>query len=183
MDEKAKTKISKFLSYALRHRPDDVGIELDAAGWADVSAVLSAAAKRGHAITHEELLEVVRDNDKQRFALSADHTRVRASQGHSIEVDLGYAASEPPEVLYHGTVDRFLASIRVQGLLKGERHHVHLSKDLATAARVGQRRGRPIVLRVRALDMHRAGHPFFVSQNGVWLTDCVPPEYIEVSTQ
>lgn len=179
MDEEAQKRISKFLSYALRHRPDEVGLELDSAGWAEVSAVLDAADEHGHAITLDELRIVVRDNDKQRFAFSPDGSRIRASQGHSIEVDLGYAPTEPPEVLFHGTVDRFLDSIRQQGLRKGKRHHVHLSRDPKTAVQVGERRGRAIVLRVRASAMHRAGFQFFLSQNGVWLCEHIPPEYIE----
>lgn len=179
MDDKAKVRFSKFLSFALRHKPAEVGITLDEAGWTGVPEVLAAADRKGHRMTLDDLVEVVRDNDKRRFALNEDRTRIRANQGHSVQVELGYSVTEPPEFLFHGTVDRFLDSIREKGLLKGERHHVHLSKDRDTALRVGSRRGAPVVLRVQALEMHRSGVQFFVSDNGVWLTDHVPSERIE----
>jgi putative RNA 2'-phosphotransferase len=172
------TKLSKFLSLVLRHEPARIGIALDSAGWTDVDALLAAAAAHGVAITRDELVQIVATSDKQRFALSPDGARIRANQGHSVEVELELAPATPPALLYHGTVDRFLASIKDQGLLKGERHHVHLSADTATADKVGGRRGKPVVLTVRAADMAGAGYPFFVSQNGVWLTDHVPPTFI-----
>jgi len=140
---------------------------------------LSAASLKGRNITLDQLLEVVDTNDKQRFALSQDGSRIRASQGHSVKVALGYKPVEPPEILFHGTVDKFLASILNQGLLRGQRQHVHLSKDEATATLVGERRGKPVLLRVRALAMYKLGFKFFVSDNGVWLTDHVPPEHLE----
>ena len=124
------------------------------------------------------LLEIVRTNDKQRFALSEDGTRIRANQGHSVKVDLALTPQQPPEVLYHGTVDKFIDAIRNTGLQKGERHHVHLSPDLITATKVGQRRGKPVILTIRAAAMAKASHPFYLSDNGVWLTDAVPPEFI-----
>ena len=123
--------------------------------------------------------EVVATNPKRRFAVADDGTRIRANQGHSVDVELGYDEVAPPEVLFHGTVARSVGAIRTKGLLKMSRHHVHLSVDEATATAVGGRRGRPVILRVRAGDMHRAGHVFYVSDNGVWLTDHVPPEYVE----
>ena len=172
------TKISKFLSLVLRHEPARIGIALDSAGWTDVDALLAAMAAHGTAITRDELVQIVATSDKQRFALSPDGARIRANQGHSVEVELELAPAVPPALLYHGTVDRFLASIKDKGLLKGERHHVHLSADIATADKVGGRRGKPVVLTVRAADMVGAGYPFFVSQNGVWLTDHVPPTFI-----
>jgi putative RNA 2'-phosphotransferase len=173
------TQISRFLSLVLRHDPARIGITLDSAGWTDVAALLAAAAAHGTAITREQLVEVVATSDKQRFALSPDGERIRANQGHSVEVELALAPATPPDVLYHGTVDRFLASIREQGLIKGARHHVHLSADLVTAEKVGGRRGRPVVLVVRAAEMVAAGHPFFVSLNGVWLTDHVPASFLD----
>ena len=171
-------KISKFLSLVLRHDPARIGITLDSAGWTDVDALLAAAAAHGVSITRDELAQIVATSDKQRFALSPDGARIRANQGHSVEVELELAPATPPPVLYHGTVDRFLESIRAQGLIKGERHHVHLSADLATAQKVGGRRGKPVVLEVRAGEMSEAGHTFFVSANGVWLTEAVPAAFI-----
>jgi putative RNA 2'-phosphotransferase len=169
---------SKFLSLVLRHRPDVIGIELDVEGWVSVEDLLAACAQHGRAITREQLDAVVRTNDKQRFALSADGSRMRANQGHSLPIDLGLVPVEPPELLYHGTVPRFLESIRRDGLTKGNRHHVHLSPDIQTATKVGQRRGRPIVLVVAAGRMFRDGHKFYRSENGVWLTDSVPPGFL-----
>jgi putative RNA 2'-phosphotransferase len=174
------TRISKFLSLVLRHDPARIGISLDSAGWTDVAVLLEACAAHGVAFTRDQLAEVVATSDKQRFALSDDGTRIRANQGHSVEVELELAPAMPPAVLYHGTVERFLPSIREHGLIKGLRHHVHLSADLATAQNVGGRRGTPIVLTVRAAEMVAARYPFFVSQNGVWLTDYVPAEFLEL---
>jgi uncharacterized protein (TIGR02452 family) len=171
--------LSKFLSLVLRHEPQRIGITLDSAGWTDVAELLAAAAVHGTPLTRDELAEIVATSDKQRFALSADGTRIRANQGHSVEVELELAPATPPTLLYHGTVDRFLDGIRAKGLIKGERHHVHLSADLETAQKVGGRRGRYVILVVRAAEMAAAGHPFYVSQNGVWLTDHVPCEFID----
>jgi len=173
------TKVSKFLSLVLRHDPARVGIALDSAGWTDVAGLLAALAAHGVQLSREELVELVASSDKQRFALSRDGSRIRANQGHSVEVELALAPATPPAVLYHGTVDRFVASIRAQGLIKGARHHVHLSADLETATKVGGRRGQPVVLKVRATQMAAAGHAFFVSENGVWLTEAVPVAFLE----
>ena len=172
-------RISKFLSLVLRHEPERIGIVLDEAGWTDVDTLLAACAAHGTPLTRDELADVVAFSDKQRFALSPDGTRIRANQGHSVEVNLQLAPAAPPQRLYHGTVAEFLASIRAQGLVKGERHHVHLAADEATATRVGGRRGTPIVLVVRAAEMAAAGHVFYRSQNGVWLVESVPPEFLE----
>lgn len=169
---------SKFLSLVLRHRPDVIGISLDTEGWMPVEDLLAACAQHGRAISREQLDAVVRTNDKQRFGFSADGSWIRANQGHSLPVDLGLAPEEPPDLLYHGTVQHFLESIRRDGLTKGNRHHVHLSPDIQTATKVGQRRGRPVVLVIEAGRMFRDGHTFFRSENGVWLTDAVPTEYI-----
>lgn len=171
--------ISKFLSLVLRHKPQEIGITLDAEGWVPVDQLLAAAARYGRPITGEQLAEVVATNDKKRFAFSPDGRRIRASQGHSVEVELGLVPTLPPELLYHGTVERFLESIRQEGLVRGSRHHVHLSADRETAARVGQRRGRPVVLAVEAGQMQRDGHQFFRSDNGVWLTESVPAGYLQ----
>jgi putative RNA 2'-phosphotransferase len=171
------TRISKLLSFALRHDPAALGLRLDAAGWVDVADVLDALRSRGEEVTREELEEIVRTSDKRRFALSAG--RIRANQGHSVSVDLGLAPQAPPALLFHGTVDRFVESIRRQGLARGKRTHVHLSSTVDVAAAVaGRRRGGQVILTVRAGEWHHAGGVFFLSANGVWLTEHVPPEYI-----
>jgi len=172
-------EISKFLSFVLRHKPQSIGIELDAEGWVPVDELLDAAARHRQPVTRQQLEEVVATNDKRRFSFSSNGRQIRASQGHSVEVDLGLVPIEPPGLLYHGTVDRFLDSIRRQGLVRGKRHHVHLSADCQTAARVGQRRGRPVVLVVEAGRMHRDGHSFYRSENDVWLSETVPPKYLQ----
>lgn len=171
--------ISKFMSLVLRHAPETIGITLDAQGWVDIDQLLALSAAHGNAYTREELDAVVSTSDKQRFAVSEDGRRMRANQGHSIAaVELGLTPVEPPAVLYHGTADRFLESIAGEGLRPGARKHVHLSRDRDTGTAVGKRHGRPVVLTVDAAAMHRAGHPFFVSDNGVWLTAAVPPAFI-----
>lgn len=177
-----RTRLSKFLSYVLRHRPDAVGLELDEAGWVEVDVLIEAARAHGRALTREAVDEVVATSPKRRFALSADGRRIRANQGHSVPVSLGLEPLAPPETLFHGTVAAALEGIRARGLVRMERHHVHLSADRETAARVGGRRGRAIILEVRAQAMHRAGFVFFRSDNGVWLTDRVPLEYLELPT-
>lgn len=179
MTEKETIRTSKFLSLILRHEPERVGLKLDEAGWASVSELLDAVNRHGTSLTLEGLKQVVATNDKKRFAFSDDGLRIRASQGHSLEVDLQYEPQTPPELLYHGTPERFVESIRRTGLNKGERHHVHLSPDLQTASKVGQRRGRPVVLTIRSGDMHGAGHQFYLSANGVWLVEHVPAQFIE----
>ncbi len=180
MNPKQATKISKFLSLVLRHQPESIGITLDEAGWTDVNTLLAASARNNMTITESDLREVVAGSDKQRFAFSDDGLRIRANQGHSVEVELGYEPATPPEILYRGTVDRYIESIRRQGLIKGNRHHVHLSPNVQTAEKVGQRRGSPVVITIQAGRMLRDGHTFFVSTNGVWLTDHVPAEYLEL---
>lgn len=172
------TRISKFLSLVLRHQPERAGLVLDEAGWVSVDDLLTGCAACGVELDRKQLEQLVRDSDKQRFALSDDGARIRANQGHSVSVALGYEPAEPPELLFHGTVERFLPSIRRQGLVRGKRHHVHLSATEDTAIKVGQRRGRPVLLKVRAGAMHRDGIAFYESENGVWLTEHVPPGYL-----
>lgn len=170
-------RISRFLSLVLRHKPWTIGLDLDSHGWASVDELIEKAAPR-RALTRELIEKVVHGNDKQRFALSADGTRIRANQGHSIEIDIGLEMQVPPDVLYHGTATRFLAAIKAEGLKRGKRHHVHLSPDADTARAVGARYGKPVVLRIDAKGMHEQGMAFFVSANGVWLTERVPASYI-----
>ncbi|MFE7535665.1 RNA 2'-phosphotransferase [Streptomyces rhizosphaericola] len=178
MDERRTVKVSKYLSAHLRHRPERIGIALDENGWVDVEILLSAAARHGFPLTRAELDHVVAANDKRRFTVDGD--RIRANQGHTVTVDLDLPPAEPPAYLYHGTVARALDAIRAEGLRPMARHHVHLSPDRETATRVGARRGRPLVLTVDAGAMHRAGHVFRVSANGVWLADAVPPEFLRL---
>jgi putative RNA 2'-phosphotransferase len=173
-------RLSKRLSYVLRHAPASVGLTLDAAGWVDVDDLLAALAANGTALTRAQLDDVVARNDKQRFALDPTGTRIRASQGHSVPVELGHRPSEPPAELFHGTVERFLPAVLDQGLRRGNRHAVHLSADVDTARRVGRRRGRPVVLRVDAAALAADGATFTRSDNGVWLVDAVPPRYLRV---
>jgi putative RNA 2'-phosphotransferase len=171
-------KISKFLSLVLRHKPEEIGIRLDPAGWVPVNDLLSACQAHGFSIRRDELEEAVRSNDKKRFAFSEDRQLIRASQGHSVEVQLDYQPLTPPEILYHGTATRFLDSIKAQGLVKGKRHHVHLSSDEVTAVKVGARHGKAVVLVIESLQMHKDGFLFYRSENGVWLTEEVPPGHI-----
>lgn len=179
MDKKQQRRISKFLSLILRHKPETVNLTLDPNGWADVAELLKKLRDKGFQITFPELQEVVVNNEKKRFAFSPDMAAIRANQGHSLTVDLGLIESTPPEVLYHGTADKNILSIKEQGIVKGQRQQVHLSLDKATAKEVGQRHGKPVVLGVKSGEMFRQGNKFYLSANGVWLTDFVPPGYIE----
>ncbi|MCH0538829.1 RNA 2'-phosphotransferase [Streptomyces sp. MUM 203J] len=182
MDELRTVKVSKYLSRHLRHQPERIGLALDPQGWVAVMDLLRAMERHGMRISRAELEHVVAVNDKRRFTIDTDRDQIRAVQGHSVDVDLALPPTTPPAHLYHGTVARNLASIRTEGLRPMGRHHVHLSPDRETATRVGARRGRALVLAVDAGAMHRDGHVFHVSDNGVWLTDSVPPRYLRCTT-
>jgi putative RNA 2'-phosphotransferase len=171
-----EVKVSKRLSYVLRHRPDSIGLDLADGGWIAIDDLLAALARHGTQISREDLESVVAGNDKRRFTIEGG--RIRANQGHSIEVDLALEPVTPPDTLFHGTATRFLDSILRQGLVRGARHHVHLSADGETARQVGSRHGKPVVLTVASGRMATAGHGFFLSANGVWLTEHVPPAYL-----
>jgi putative RNA 2'-phosphotransferase len=175
---KQHNKKSKFLSYVLRHHPESVGLTLDASGWAVIDDLLARLAATGPGMNRETLNEIVATDAKQRYTISEDGLRIRAAQGHSIKVDLAIAPVEPPETLYHGTARRFIESIRAEGLRPGGRQQVHLSADGETARAVGQRHGSPVILLVASGEMHRQGRAFFRADNGVWLTDAVPPEFL-----
>lgn len=177
---KQSVKDSRYLSYILRHRPDDIGLRLDSAGWASVDELIAAARRHGRYLDRRTIEDIVASDDKGRFALSADRQKIRANQGHSIEVDLGLEATKPPQFLYHGTARRFIEAIFQQGLLPSGRQHVHLSADVATALTVGKRHGKPVVLRINAQQMHGDGFDFYLSENHVWLTDAVDPKYLSV---
>jgi len=168
---------SKFMSYVLRHRPQAIGLHLDEQGWASVDELIKTAVSHGKPLTRTIIEEVVAKNNKKRFAFSADGTKIRASQGHSIPIDLGLTAVNPPHFLFHGTATKFMTSITQQGLKPRRRHHVHLSVDYETAVNVGSRHGTPIVLQVDAARMVADGFEFYLSENRVWLTDTVAPEY------
>jgi len=173
MDRNLAT-LSKFLAKHLRHAPEALGLTFQPGGWVSVDDLLAASQRAGFSISYDELIECVETNDKKRFSFDDTGDLIRANQGHSVEVDLQLEQKEPPEVLYHGTVERFLASIMSEGLKKGRRHDVHLSKDVETAGKVGARCGKPVILKVDAANMHRQGFKFFLSVNGVWLTGWVP---------
>jgi len=174
------TQIGKFLSLVLRHSPETIGLSLDKNGWANVSELIAAMNSHGMKIDMELLETIVATNNKKRYHFSEDKTKIRASQGHSLDVDVELKEAIPPEFLYHGTVDRFLGSILTEGLQKRDRNHVHLSADIETAVIVGRRRGRPVVLRIRAAEMNKAGYLFYLSENKVWLTEEVPAKFVNV---
>jgi putative RNA 2'-phosphotransferase len=176
-----ETKTSKFLSLVLRHNPGKIGIELDANGWTSVSTLLVNMKSKGFDLTKDDLIRLVDNNGKKRFAFDDTYTRIRASQGHSVKVDLGYTKESPPDILYHGTVAKNLASIFEKGLSKMNRHHVHLSQDIPTAQKVGMRYGKPVILKIEAKRMAVQGYDFFLSDNGVWLTEFVPPEFLKIN--
>lgn len=180
---KEYAKRSRALSYWLRHAPEKGGLTLDAAGWAPVAGVLASLAREGLETSEDLLQAVVAENDKRRFELSDDGTRIRARQGHSVAVEGSWEAATPPVVLYHGTVARFLDAILHEGLTKQQRHHVHLSANVETATTVGARRGEAVILTVDAAAMVADGHAFAVSSNGVWLVDAVPPQYLARAPQ
>jgi len=175
-------RTSKFLSFVLRHQPEAIGLCLDPAGWADVADLIRLANASGRPLDRELLFLIVETNDKQRFALDETRSRIRANQGHSIQVDLGLVPQAPPAVLFHGTASRFTDSIREHGLVPGARTHVHLSQDRTTARAVGSRHGQPVVLSVDAAAMHTAGTEFRLAHNGVWLVLHVPVAFIRFPT-
>ena len=181
LPEKEVTRLSKLLSLVLRHDPAHLGLTLDEQGWVSVEELLRQAQANNVNLTHEVLLHIVDTSPKQRFRLSDDQQRIRASQGHSVAVELGYVPAVPPAVLYHGTAARHQAQIMREGLQKMSRQHVHLSADPATARQVGSRQGAPIVLVVAAAQLHAEGHLFYQADNGVWLTDEVPAGYLTLA--
>ena len=176
-------QLSKYLSLVLRHQPQALGIQLDQEGWAVVDELLQKMQQKGMQVDLPKLQEVVATNDKQRFAFNPDGTKIRASQGHSILVELGLLPMTPPALLYHGTAKQHIDPILKEGLQRRNRQYVHLSTDIATAMKVGQRHGQPVVLLVKSGRMHELGYHFYLSANGVWLTDSVPPQFLEVPGQ
>ena len=170
---------SKFLSYVLRHNPGALDLELDPGGWVDVEALVKQARKDGRTLSREHIERVIAESDKQRFTLSADGQKIRANYGHSVDVNLDLEPAAPPERLFHGTARRTLPAIREEGLRPQSRQFVHLSATREEAKRVGQRHGTPVVLVVRSGAMHAAGHTFYEATDAIWLTEAVPPRFIE----
>lgn len=170
-------KLSKFLSLVLRHQPEAAGITLDRHGWADVKKLLAGVRRTGRQLDMETLERIVRENNKQRYSFNEDHTKIRANQGHSVQVDVELKEAQPPEYLFHGTASRFLPAIYREGIRKMERQYVHLSDDFQTAMAVGRRHGSPVVLTLNAAAMARDGVTFWLSENGVWLCEYVSPKY------
>ncbi len=173
-------KISKFLSLILRHNPNKIGITLDENGWVKVDILLENLKKANVYLSFDELKELVENNNKKRFAFDGDFKKIRASQGHSLEIDLDYQEQKPPDILFHGTSTEHLKLIRSQGLNKMKRHHVHLSQDETTALQVGKRHGTPIILKVNSIGMFNDGFAFYLSENNVWLTEFVPIKYLQI---
>ncbi|AMO46523.1 RNA 2'-phosphotransferase [Kosakonia oryzendophytica] len=173
-------EISKFLSYLLRHHPEAAGLSLDKAGWAPIAELIRCVNNSGYELNHELLQTIVAGSDKKRFTISEDGLLIRAAQGHSTpDVKIAYQEKTPPDVLFHGTASRFLSSIREQGIISKDRQHVHLSQDAATAIQVGQRHGKPVVLTINARAMFEQGFTFYQADNGVWLSNTIPWEFIQ----
>lgn len=173
-----KLKLSRFISLILRHKPDTIGITLDEHGWASVSELLSGINACGNEIDMKTLEEIVAEDDKQCYSFNDDKTKIRANQGHSVNVDVELKKAEPPEILFHGTGEKYVSSIKSEGLKPKSRLYVHLSSDRETAVKVGSRHGKPVVFEVNSGEMSRRGFEFFISENGVWLTKFVPAEYL-----
>lgn len=180
MNKQTENKISKFLSYTLRHHPEDIGLTLDNNGWAIVEDLLEKAKKKGIHISFKDLKQIVANNDKQRFLFSSDEHKIKANQGHTIQVELGLHDTQPPEFLFHGTAKTSLASILKEGLKPMQRHDVHLSFNPEVAKSVGSRYGVPVILKIKSLEMFNDGLNFQCTPNNVWLTKHVDPKYIIV---
>lgn len=178
MNEQQKKKTSKFLSYVLRHHPELINLNLDENGWANVDELITKSKNDSQDFTFEELDEIVETNDKKRFIFNEDKTRIRANQGHSIDINLALIPQQPPEFLYHGTAQRNIESILEKGIEKRNRQHVHLSQDIETATKVGMRHGKPIILTINTEKMFDDGIEFYLSENNVWLTDFIDATYI-----
>ncbi|WP_159023131.1 RNA 2'-phosphotransferase [Formosa sp. L2A11] len=179
ISEKEQTHISKFLSLVLRHKPETIGIKLDQNGWIEINELINKSSKYGVNFDRDTLNHIVATNSKKRFAFNDKQDKIRASQGHSIAIQLGYKNQKPPEILFHGTAEKSLQSILEKGLKKQDRQHVHLSSNIETATKVGQRHGKPYVFLVLAEQMYKDNFEFFLSENGVWLTNNVPKKYLK----
>jgi putative RNA 2'-phosphotransferase len=182
MDKQKNEIMSKFFSYVLRHDPKKIHLDMDIGGWISIKQLIDNSLKYADRdFTVEDVFHVVETNAKKRFDISEDKTKIRANQGHSIEIYLDLPAVCPPEFLYHGTAKRFLPSIEKEGLKPMERHDVHLSFDVKTAKAVGERHGKPVVLKIKAIEMYNQGYVFKCTKNNVWLTQHVPPKFFEIN--
>lgn len=179
MKNKKHSDLSKLLSYLLRHNPESIGLKLNNAGWADVNELVLKINNSGKSINIDKLNNVVKYCDKNRFSFNENRTSIRANQGHSIEVNLGYQLSLPPDILYHGTGNKNEESILNSGILKMKRQHVHLSDSIKTAINVGTRHGKPIVFQIKSQKMNSEGYTFYKSENDIWLTNEVPVKYLK----
>jgi len=178
--DKNLVRTSKFISLCLRHKPEAANLTMDKEGWVNVNELINALQRKGHNISADILEKIVKENNKKRFAYNENKTKIRASQGHSIDIDLKLKEKEPPELLYHGTASQTVKLIKKNGLKKMNRQHVHLSPDKETAVNVGKRHGYPVVLEIKAKKMHEDGCKFYLSKNRVWLTDYVDIKYISL---
>lgn len=170
--------ISKYMSLILRHKPEVIGICIDEHGWANVEKLIQGIAKNNPGFNMEALEEIVKTDNKQRYSFNDDKTLIRANQGHSIQVDVELEEKEPPNVLYHGTGEKYVTSIDKNGLIPKSRLYVHLSRDIETARAVGKRHGKEIIYSVNSAQMHKDGYKFYLSKNGIWLTKKVPMKYL-----
>ena len=180
MSDKKNNKKSRFLSLVLRHKPELINISLDEQGWASINDLLVGCKQQGVFISRRELETIVATNDKKRFTICENTNRIKANQGHSVKVDLNLTAVTPPDILFHGTATRFKDSIFAEGLLKMNRHHVHLSSNRQTAIKVGKRHGKLLLLQVNAKKMTEDGYDFYLTSNNVWLVDRVPSHYLTI---
>jgi putative RNA 2'-phosphotransferase len=174
-----RLRLSKFMSLVLRHDPGVIGHSIDTGGWMSIEDLVFGANRQGVYLTRESVIAIAQEDEKGRYGLSDDGLRIKATYGHSIEVDLGLDALKPPEHLFHGTATRFLNSIKQAGITRKRRRYVHLSADRLTAVKVGGRHGRPVILTVKTGRMFDAGFVFYRSESGIWLTGRVPPEYVD----
>ena len=177
-NERPDDTLGRFMTYLLRHHPEAAGLTLDSEGWTDVDALIEGMNKAGRNIDRETLERIVAENNKKRYTLSEDKKRIRANQGHSVDVNVEMEKRDPPDKLYHGTADRFLESIKEKGILRMARQYVHLSPDIPTAVNVGRRHGKPVVLVIDTVKMRADGFVFRISANGVWQSEDIPFEYV-----
>ncbi|WP_055667921.1 RNA 2'-phosphotransferase [Desnuesiella massiliensis] len=180
MISKEDLRISKFMSLVLRHKPEEIGLKFDKYGYICTSDLINGMNEKGYKVTIADIQRIVIEDDKQRYSFNTDETKIKANQGHSVEVNLKLEAVKPPNELYHGTSTRFSDSIYKHGIIKQSRQYVHLSADIDTALKVGKRHGEPVIFVIDSQQMHKDGYKFYLSENKVWLIDYVPTKYFRV---